>query len=157
MGIAGIYVPFTFESLLNPNDIAPALPFTACHELAHQAGYAREEEANFVAWLACRKGGSYFRYSGDFTMLTSAMARLRALDGEVWEECVERMSPALLYDFRSANGLGEAAENASHQRQAWISDVFLRMNGQKSGLESYDRSVLLAMGYFERNGMRLTF
>ena len=42
LGIAGLYFPFTGEAIVNGDDLPDTLPFTICHELAHQAGFARE-------------------------------------------------------------------------------------------------------------------
>ncbi len=150
--IAGMYFPFTFESLLNPRDIAPALRFTACHELAHQAGWAREEEASFIAWLACLHADENFQYSGHFSLLTAAMKLLRALDSDAWNTCVQKMNDHLLYDFRSANGLNEAVPSRSRRSQDRLADAFLRVNGQRAGLVSYDEAVLLAMRWRQENG-----
>lgn len=145
LGIAGIYFPFTFESIINPDDIRPAVPFTACHELAHQAGWAREDEASFIAWRACSQGSPSFRYSGDFVMLTSGMRMLQLRNPRWWKECVEAMSPGVLCDFRSANGLNEAKPSGLCRFQDRLSDIFLRLNGQNDGLTGYDRAVWLAI------------
>ncbi len=145
LGIAGIYFPFTFESILSSADIAPALRFTACHELAHQAGWAREEEASFIALIACLQGDEAFQYSGYFSLMTSAMRLLHALDEAAWQACVQQMNALVLYDFRCANGLNEAIPSPIRRAQEQMNDVFLRINGQSAGLISYDGIVALAL------------
>jgi hypothetical protein len=55
LGITGIYSPFTAEPNVNMNVPDPDLPFTASHELAHARGFAREDEANYLGSLACRR------------------------------------------------------------------------------------------------------
>ncbi|MFN8548796.1 MAG: DUF3810 family protein [Candidatus Eisenbacteria bacterium] len=53
-GINGIYIPFTGEAAVcAPPE--PEQPFVMAHEMAHQRGIAREDEANFTSWLACRE------------------------------------------------------------------------------------------------------
>jgi Zn-dependent peptidase ImmA (M78 family) len=54
-GILGYYNPFTAESQYNPNIPATQLPFTLAHEMSHQLGYAREQEASFIAYLYSKK------------------------------------------------------------------------------------------------------
>lgn len=54
-GVSGVFSPFTFEAHVDPALPLPTLPFVAAHELAHVAGFASEDEANFVAWLACSR------------------------------------------------------------------------------------------------------
>src|SRR5207237_4159011 len=67
LGIAGIFIPFTGEANVNATLPDCEIPFTACHELAHQRGYAREDEANYIAYRACRAHPDRdFRYSGPF-------------------------------------------------------------------------------------------
>ncbi|MDR0197001.1 MAG: DUF3810 domain-containing protein [Oscillospiraceae bacterium] len=55
--IIGIFSPFTIEA--NYNKIAPLSqkPSAVCHELAHLAGFMREEEASFISFVACRESG----------------------------------------------------------------------------------------------------
>ena len=51
LGISGIFIPFTCEANVNATLPDWEIPFTACHELAHQRGFAREDEANYVGYL----------------------------------------------------------------------------------------------------------
>ncbi len=68
--ITGVYSYFTGEANLNIAFPDYTLPFTAAHELAHQRGIAREDEANFVAFLVCSASeDSYIRYSAYLMML----------------------------------------------------------------------------------------
>ena len=54
LGIGGIFIPFTCEANVNATLPDWEIPFTSAHELAHQRGFAREDEANYVGYLACR-------------------------------------------------------------------------------------------------------
>ncbi len=64
LGITGIYLPYSGEANVNRTVPAPDLPFAACHEIAHQRGFAREDEANYLGYLACRlHPDADFRYS----------------------------------------------------------------------------------------------
>ena len=51
--ITGVYTFFTGEANINVHFPDYTIPYTAAHELAHQRGIAREDEANFVAYLVC--------------------------------------------------------------------------------------------------------
>ena len=67
--ITGVYTFFTGESNLNVNMPDYTLPFTAAHEFAHQRGVAREDEANFIAYIACiNSDDPYIKYSGALSM-----------------------------------------------------------------------------------------
>ena len=59
----GIYIPF--ESGINVDVPAYTVPATMCHELTHFRGFMREDEANFLAYMACMESErADFRYSG---------------------------------------------------------------------------------------------
>lgn len=51
--MTGVYSFFTGEANFNTDFPDYTTPFTAAHELAHQRGVAREDEASFVAYLVC--------------------------------------------------------------------------------------------------------
>lgn len=53
LGVGGLYSPFTCEAVINTDCTPPSLPFTVAHEMSHSLLVAREEEANFSAFLAC--------------------------------------------------------------------------------------------------------
>ena len=67
--ISGIYTFFTGEANINVNYPDFVIPYTAAHEMSHQRGVSREDEANFVAFLVCmRSEDPYIRYSGYLNM-----------------------------------------------------------------------------------------
>ena len=72
----GIYIPYTFESNINVDVPAFSIPAIMCHELTHFRGFMRENEANFLGYLACMESPrDDFRYSGAmmaFFLLLSA-------------------------------------------------------------------------------------
>jgi hypothetical protein len=61
----GVYTFFTGEANLNTNAPDYSIPYTMAHELAHQRGIAREDEANFIAFLVCANADDpYIKYCG---------------------------------------------------------------------------------------------
>ena len=75
--ISGVYSYFTGEANLNVNFPDYMLPYTAAHELAHQRGIAREDEANFMAFLVCIESDDpYIRYSGYANVLSYVLSSL---------------------------------------------------------------------------------
>jgi hypothetical protein len=63
--LLGIYTYFTGESNINVHYPDFNIPYTTAHEFAHQRGIARENEANFIAYLVCISSeDAYIRYSG---------------------------------------------------------------------------------------------
>ena len=59
INFSGYYNPFTAEAQVTTNFPYQLLPFTQCHEVAHQLGYASESEANFVAFLVAQNSNNY--------------------------------------------------------------------------------------------------
>ena len=150
LGIAGLYFPLTGEALVNGDDLPDTLPFTICHELAHQAGWAREDEANYAAFLACEScDAPAFRYSAHFTMLLYAMKTLRRVDEYRWHECVNRMNPALLSRFAAANGLNATPSTGLRAIQETLTDAFLRVSGDPGGIDSYERVIQLIAAHWQ--------
>jgi len=74
--------PFTGEANVNISMPHTSIPFTACHEMAHQIGFAREDEANFIAYIACKNHPSPdFQYSGILSALINATNTYTATTG----------------------------------------------------------------------------
>jgi len=64
-GLIGIYFPFTMESNYSTYLAQVHFPATVCHEYSHLKGYMFEDEANFLAFVACMESDNDFiRYSG---------------------------------------------------------------------------------------------
>ena len=69
-GMIGVYFPFSME--VNCSSYINDLSYgnTACHELSHLKGYIYEDEANFMAYLACVNSDDIFlQYSGYINVL----------------------------------------------------------------------------------------
>lgn len=68
--MTGYYFPFSLETNVNAYMHLLNYPFTICHELSHFKGYLFEDEANFLAYLACTKSDDpFFQYSGYLNVL----------------------------------------------------------------------------------------
>jgi len=65
MGFGGYINPFTNEAQVNSFVPIFKIPTTSSHEIAHQIGYAAENEANFIGCLAAINSDNvYFNYAG---------------------------------------------------------------------------------------------
>ncbi|HVR69745.1 MAG TPA: DUF3810 domain-containing protein [Vicinamibacteria bacterium] len=138
LGISGIYLPFTAEA--NVNDILPdsQLPFTAAHELAHQAGIAPEDEANFVAYVACtRHPEADFRYSGWFNAALYALGALAQADAERARRRWEEWSPAVRRDLAALTAWNERYRGPAETAARAVNDAYLKSQGVPEGVRSY--------------------
>ncbi|MDR2558279.1 MAG: DUF3810 domain-containing protein [Oscillospiraceae bacterium] len=153
--IGGVFSPFTLEALYNRDMPDSSIPFTALHELSHLSGFMREDEANFIAFLACRESGDVgFRYSGYMNALSSLIGRYDGDDlFELFMTIPEQVrlqysiESDYWWSFYSAPG-GAAIAAISTA----VNDTYLIMQGQEDGVKSYGRVVdLLIADYLARN------
>jgi len=125
------------------------LPFVAVHELAHLAGFAPEDEANFVAWLACtRSDDPWFRYSGQ----VAALARFEAQASPKLRKKLRTLAgKEVLADRRRAHKRAAGYRNAKLSHFAWQTyDKILRSQGQTQGVKSYQLMTRLVLAWQAR-------
>ena len=99
-GFQGYYNPFSGEGQVNTT-IPPFLePFVTTHEVAHQIGYAKENEANFVAFVACRAyPNNTYRYSMYFDMYLYAITELDRKDSVLAKTYSDKLHPQARKDI----------------------------------------------------------
>jgi uncharacterized protein DUF3810 len=153
LGITGIYFPFTAEAHVNHTVPVPELPFVASHELAHQTGVAREDEANYVAYLACRAHpDGDFRYSGAFSASLYALGALARLDRAAWRGLEGRRSAGVRRDLKALSAWSARYEGRAERASRTLNDAYLRSQGQVQGVASYGRMLDLLLAERRRSG-----
>lgn len=148
LGISGIYSPFTAEA--HVNDLIPVsiLPAVALHEAAHLQGFAREDEANFLAWRLSREyKEADFRYSGDLLAVIYAMNALAAADFERYQALKATYSPGLKADITAQREFWDRYQGQAEKIHEKINDQYLKANSQTDGVASYGRMVDLLLAY----------
>lgn len=147
----GVYFPFTGESNLNVDSPACLLPSTIAHELAHQKNIAPEQEANFVAVLACRESGQpVYAYSGALLAYIYLGNALYQADRELWKEVYQSLDPLVRQDLDENNAYWARWETRTAQAAEAIYTGFLQSYGQELGMKSYGACVdLLVAEYLE--------
>ncbi len=148
-GITGIYSFFTGEANLNTEYPDYTHPFTAAHELAHQRGIARENEANFVAFLVCiHSDDPYIRYSGYLNMLEYVASALYRTNEDSYRELIGRLNSSSVSDIRAASSITAAHRDSWFNKlNDFLNDTYLKANGTE-GVVSYGYVVRLAVGYY---------
>ena len=100
MGKTGITVALTGEAAVNPNIPDQGLPFAMAHEMAHRLCIAREDDANFSAFLACAENESIaYQYSGYFMAYRFCIEALSSVDMEAAEELSAAVTGNLAADI----------------------------------------------------------
>ena len=146
LGLTGIYSPFTGEANVNVRAPESEIPFSASHETAHQRGFAREDEANFAAYLACRfHPDPDFKYSGALAASVHTGNALFTSDREAWQAVEATRSPAVKRDLGALRAWAERHEGAASRTSERVNDAYLRAQGQTEGVRSYGRMVDLLL------------
>ena len=147
--LCGIYSPFTVEANYNGDMTAYNIPFTACHELSHLRGFMQEEEANFIAFLACIGSERVdFRYSGYLSGWVYCMNALYRSDHERWSRIRPLLDESVEADLAANNAFWEKYEGTLSEMADRVNDTYLKANGQADGVQSYNRMVDLIVAYF---------
>jgi hypothetical protein len=149
--ITGIYSFFTGESNINVSFPDFTVPYTAAHELAHQRGVAREDEANFIAFLACvRSDDPYLQYCGYLNMFQYVAGALYKRDPSLYGQVYQTISPKIQQELVSYNRFFEKYENsAAGDVSEVINNAYLQSQGTE-GTVSYDLVVRLAVGLYRK-------
>ncbi|MBR7185738.1 MAG: DUF3810 domain-containing protein [Clostridia bacterium] len=148
--IAGVYTYFTGESNLNMNFPDYTLPYTAAHELAHQRGIAREDEANFMAFLVCTASDDpYIRYSGYLNLYEYVASALYSADPTRYFDVLESISPAVRGEMAAYSAFFDRyRETVVSEVSGAINDTYLKLQGTE-GEKSYGRVVDLAVAWYK--------
>ncbi len=150
LGITGIYFYPTGES--NVNMLYPAydVVFTTAHELSHQRGILRENEANFMAYIICsRSEDSYLRYSAALNMYSYIASALYYTDKNMYYDIAEGLSNEARGDLRASSEVSaKYGDTFISDISSFINDLFLKSHGT-AGVVTYGRVVTLTVSYFE--------
>ena len=148
--ITGVYTFFTGEANINVNFPDYTVPFTAAHELAHQRGIAREDEANFVAFLVCMESDdAYIRYSGTLNMYEYVVSALYSANKELYKENYAKQPKTIIAERIAYSEFFEKyRENTAATVSEATNNAYLQSQGAVQGTRSYGMVVDLAVAYY---------
>ena len=153
-GITGVYSPFTGEANVNTDTTDYTIPAAMCHELCHTAGIMREDEANYLAYLAStRHGDDVLAYSGTMLALTYSANALQKAAPDLYAEVAAEFSEAMWRDLRANAAYWDQFEDTvTNEIGEQVNDTYLKANNQATGTQSYGAMVdLLLAEYKARN------
>ncbi len=94
LGFFGLYAFPLGEVTLDAGLHGVRYGFTLAHELAHASGFAREEEADLLAFLTCLDSRDpYLVYIGAAAMLDRLLSELYVTSPELWQTVSEGLPP----------------------------------------------------------------
>ena len=154
MGFLGYYNPATGEAQVNTTVPKFTQPFTACHEVAHQLGYAKEMEANFVGYLAAASSkDTVFQYSVYTDLFTYANRTLYFADSSSAFYYRRLLLSSVLDDYKERRKFNldhiSFIEPVFRYAYGW----FLKSNQQPNGILSYDEVTGFMIAYYKKFGI----
>jgi len=154
MGFSGYLNPITNEAQVNGLILNYKAPTTSCHEEAHQLGFAKENEANFIAALTTMYYDDlYFNYSGATFALKFCLNDLYLRNEEKAICLVEKLRPGIRENYREVNEFWESYENPLEPIFKSTYDQYLKANNQPDGIETYSYVVALLVNYYKTNSI----
>jgi hypothetical protein len=151
--ITGIYTFFTGESNLNVDFPDYTIPYTAAHELAHQRGIAREDEANMMAFLVSLCSDDvYIRYCAYVNMYEYVANALYRADKDLFKS-IDKTLDAKVIDEQIAYSkfFKKYSQSITSQVSGTVNDIYLQAQGTE-GKKSYGMVVDLTVAYLESHG-----
>jgi hypothetical protein len=129
-------------------------PFVSCHEVGHQIGYAKENEANFAGFLAAKSSPSpYFRYSVYFDMFNYAVRDLWKRDSLAAKKYLGQLDTLVRKDRQELRDFFLRHRNPLEKVIAWGYGEYLKANNQPAGKDAYDEVVGWLIAYYKRFGL----
>lgn len=149
--ITGMHSPFTSEAQYNRLITPYNIPHTVCHELSHLKGYMREDEANFVGFLACiHSREADFQYSGYVLGYIYATNALYGASQEKYGMVRGKISSVIETDLAENSRYWDQYKTIIAEVKEKMNDTYLKFNRQEDGVKSYGRVVDLMLSYYHQ-------
>ena len=147
--ISGVYTFFTGEANVNTNYPDFIMVSSAAHEMAHQRGIAKEDEANFTAFLVCSLSDDpYIRYCGYADVLNDLMGKLYSADTKLYAKAYEYMPQELKNEYKAYSVFfDEYRENVAATVSTAVNNAYITSHNQPQGVKSYGLVVDLVAAY----------
>ncbi len=152
--ITGVYSYFTGEANIDVAFPDYTIPYTAAHELAHQRGIAREDEANMVAFLVCMKSDdAYIRYCAYLNMYEYVANALYRADSDLYAKARNTLDADVRSEMAAYNNFFAKYQNSKASSVSGaVNDTFLKFQGTE-GTASYGMVVDLTVAYYKNLGL----
>jgi hypothetical protein len=156
-GYLAFYQPITGEAIIRGDLPTITLPFTMSHEIAHQLGYASEEQANFIAYvIGVESNNPIFNYASQLELFNYAQyAHLKFIakrgDKALYNATIQRnkqiLNPKVIEDRKMIRNFFLKKQHLQISGTSELYDQFLKWNKQSKGIDSYEDVLLWVLAY----------
>ena len=153
LGYTGYYNPFSGEAHVNTTVPLFIQPFTTCHEIGHQLGYAKENEANFAGYLSAKNSTDpNFLYSVYFELYSYGRPYLYYQDSLLLKKLDSCLRPGIKHDFRELREFYLSHVNPAEKVIDRLYNQYLKANEQPSGRITYSEVIIWLVAYYRKYG-----
>jgi hypothetical protein len=119
--------------------------------MAHQRGIAREDEANFVAFLVLYESDDYYlKYCALSELYDYLSDALFYADEELFYDALFSTDRRVIYEMLGFNEFFTPYQNSTASAVAGaVNDASIKLRGDSNGVKSYDMTIELAVSFFE--------
>lgn len=154
LGFTGYYNPFTGEAQVNTTVPRFLIPIITAHEMAHQLGYAKENEASFVGYLVSTTADDpYYRYSAYLDLFFYVNAQVSEFDSLSTQRAISQLDEGVKTDIKEWRDFALAHRTFLSKATTWLYGKFLVWFNQPEGIKSYDAVVALVISYYQKQGL----
>ena len=156
LGFTGYINPFTLEANINSRIPKISYPSTISHEIAHQIGYASENEANYIGIISNQISKNIeINYSGSLLALQYLMRELYLNDKILYNDIIKKINKGVLKNIDEKAEFSNKYKNPFEPYVKKAYDLYLKKNNQSFGIKSYGLVVNLLI-YDYQSKIRLS-
>jgi hypothetical protein len=153
LGFTGYYNPFTGEAQVNTTVPKFLLPFITLHEIGHQLGYAKEDEASFSGYLAAANShDTLFQYSAYLDLFVYANREIFYFDTAASARAAKQLIPEVKADLLEWKRFNERYRSFIEPAISWMYGKYLQVNQQPKGMRSYNEVIGMLMAFYKKYG-----
>ncbi|WP_397363248.1 DUF3810 domain-containing protein [Olleya sp. R77988] len=150
MGFSGYLNPLTNEAQVDYLIPVYKFPTTSAHEAAHQLGYAKENEANFIGFMATISNDDvYFKYSGYTFGLSHCLGEIYRRNPDIYKTLLPTINKGVLKNYQEVRDFWNAYQNPFEFIFKSTYTTYLKANNQAKGMDSYSYVVALLVNYLK--------
>lgn len=151
LGILGYYNPFTGEAQVAKDIPDTSIPFTIAHEMGHQVGVAREDEANFYSfYMGESSPNKDFQYSVKYKALNYLLREIYVNDSAYVHLILKNYSKGMKLDREKEKKYYLGMSGLGSDVFSYMNNIYLKSNSQNEGIIAYNNVSKMIVSYYKK-------